>query len=615
MTVDKEQIIQALRAAYQQYQQGDYNASEPIFRQALDYIGEDPTCLMALATIYASRGQISAAITMNRRLLQTATQAKASPEQVAGVMEQIAALYDKLGNEAESREFRGLAALERSGQGGSVQDFTTHDVGKILQNQASRTPANPALNQPPPGLSGSGAPPAGPGAQNYQSLSGNYGAGSDTMAEGGDEEQTPTPRKSRINFTRTDADMNQLKSSRLRAESAEPKEPVVDLGSLEYLSLRFGALLAKITGADAKDLSATPHVYVEDKPANPLVVFGALAAVSWVALMVISALPSKVPVTTAYESIPHQYTSADGLRLMSLPTLAQAELSAGNSGTKLGTRYFLGNPKDSLDAAFSKLFQKQYWIDYGTNGDTVTDRFGNKMYRSNGPATVLNEQMEAVDKAAETYFLKNKEYPGDIEDLNKEELSYRNPYTKKTTTPTFQAIKINDEKDGRKADQDRSDTEYNLDHGIAWEKEPPPAPGEVHSAAITIITPRGPIEQFAIHAYDGDGKLLAGSEPRSSHYILLEDGKRKSVFDPKLPFPESNIVRPTITWIALIPPNALEGFFIDFGAASLLSFASFCCAIYWVTARPKGIDVWIYAIPTALLGIAGLLYASARFLP
>lgn len=759
---DNAELSEALRAAQESFESGDYASAEPVFRQALEVLGDDPDLLFNLGQIYASWGNFSEAIKVNKRLLGVVERSPAmGSDSIAGLLEHIAGLHEKVGQIKEAFEFHGRAAQISSG---GANDTTRRDTGSGAEPAAhhSATPhatpgvARPASPHTPPPASSTAqdagyafpsesanplmesvaraaqifgktpkAPPShalkGTSAADSQPGPGqDEGAGRGGPATGNIRANKPMERKGQEpgqrtfqNATNTGAAKSGLENQEEFVQDFLREDGIARANARIPLSMSdeqfSGGFKVSIDRQEEEQYSADPHVSTADDisapqfdnlptgedhfpqaegtsesmsaqalstppsareqinrlrstgsgnlvaPRAPLLDVGAVfnpiaarardsvkdamhdssgarprsterkgLAVALLIAVVIGgvvfvnflyrSLPRKTTPSQAFAAIPHRYASADGDRLFRLIDLNHCELAAGKERLRVPYRFYLGDLRDGIDIGFGSLSQKQYWMTRVEQG--YQDQDGNILYFDNGPAQAVREKMQATSQAAEMYYLKNKAYPGSLEDLSETDLTYKNPYTRASDKPRFQKLSFGDKTTSDKElDFERSKLTNLLLLGTTWNDAPELAPGAINCAAATFKSPRGDIQQFLVQGCDGSGKPLSGSQARTSYFILLEDGKEKRLFTPALPFGEPSLLRPATIWLIEDKPDDKSVFMMRYGGATVFGCLAFFMAILWGAARPRGIDNFLFAIPFAFFALAALLYGLHKFLP
>lgn len=323
--------------------------------------------------------------------------------------------------------------------------------------------------------------------------------------------------------------------------------------------------------------------------------------------------PRKLSADKAYLTIQHRYRSADNTKTLSLTDPATADYSAEKIHFKTPMKIYLDDWQDAVDVALGRATQKQYWLN--VSDSAVTDQDGITLYVDGGPETEIANKVEIIAEYAKTCYLRDKKYPTSADLLEKADLSYTNPFTKKKTYPTFNKTTVSKGTSALDSDNERTDFYHTLVSGGSWSDAPKPSPGEIRCCAVDFLSPRGTIQGFFVQLFDKDGKSLSGVRPKTSYLYALEDGKEyKVVENAELPMGGQQSLRTVTTWLFMDKLTALLEFMLMSGPAIVFTALAFVFTIMTFIV-PNGVARIVAGTLLLCTALPAVVFCFSKVLP
>lgn len=323
--------------------------------------------------------------------------------------------------------------------------------------------------------------------------------------------------------------------------------------------------------------------------------------------------PRKLTAEKAYLTFQHRYRSADNTKTLSLTDSATADYSAEKVHFKTPMKIYLDDWQDAVDVALGRATQKQYWLNVSDSG--VTDQDGITLYVDGGPETEIANKVEIIAEYAKTCYLRDKKYPASADLLERADLSYTNPYTKKKAYPTFNKTSVSKGTSALDSDNERTDFYHNLVTGGSWADAPKPSPGEIRCCAVDFLSPRGTIQGFFVQLFDKDGKALSGVRPKTSYLFALEDGKEyKATENAELPMGGQQSLRTVTTWLFMDKLSAILEFMLMSGPAIIFTALSFVFMVMTFIV-PNGVARIVAGTLLLSTALPAVVFCFSKMLP
>ena len=632
----------ALRQAQNCFNQGNFSAAEPIYKQMVEAIPpeseEYALCLHNLGEINEQRGNLTTAIWWQSRLLQhDLMQQDGMVNHLYSRMGHIAALYTKAGRPSEANQlYHQMVAVKSRLHPGAPEGFQPQsEIGTFLRGVLDNThkkhstdaeetlQTNQALTRLQEAAA-AGLPPAPP-----QSLPGrdlptqSLQTGADfsasqtiQFAQGGQQFVGATPPPG---FGAPPSVSPGQPSQAVTGKTFNP-------GELESIASPKTSASRGYQELDQPDSSAASRIgrgrrvgigEVEEAPTemdskleglsnawtaiinNPLAPMGFLAGLC-LGLFILFHLPYQGNPDAQFKKMPHNYSTVDGLRTLEINGTNECSVVMDKQKVPFQSKFYFGDLREAVFLALGQLPEKQYWL---TDRKTAfVDDKGSTYYVTFGPEPKLGRAMGVISDAVSVFYNShNLKYPTSVEDMGGGvELQYQNPYNDKIEVADIQSVTV--EKSAR-GDTARGDFYEQLALGKGWQNERPLTPGAINCAAVQINGPRGPIQAFVIQAGDAEGKPIVGSNGLS-YYKALEDGKPQEMVSSTTPFFTDGTMRKKLIVFCERPIDSTLGFMIHNAACWLFTILAFLSGCVFLS-LPKRSGSKVVAM--ALVVIFGIL--------
>jgi tetratricopeptide (TPR) repeat protein len=464
-------VVTSLEYAAQAFKQKNYSAAEPIYRRALEVLernfgaGDPDTiaCLQSLGDIYYQMGKYTEAMPHYKRLVTIGEKVLGRKHpMVIDMVLRLASTYQQLGLNDDAE------TLFRRANTMSQSSMAT-------------------LNRPLPDVKP--LPDA----------------------------KIPNPRQTRIDMTAETAESPRGRRSSSRFNDNDAPPPPPSKGGRQDKKVDRGANEARQSFLIV--LQRSSGVVIS------LVVVGALIFCGYMmlnALNTSSAKPAQVN-----ELKGNSYRTADGQIDIVISSAGDTTYRVGNQTSAVAIAALGPDLMDFKDSILSSLLNKEVWFELTPMGLQRED--GTVFYSKNGPELKVVRQLEMIARSASSWFQQRREYPSRQGDIQLGELS-QNPVSQRPEIPSIDRLES-----GSENVQDFVDVPVNnlplekileSTETAKWLKEAAPYGGGIHCLNATKKLPSGDTRKFFAHAFDRDGKFIAGSVPGTIYLVAFSNGKQ-----------------------------------------------------------------------------------------
>ncbi|HEY9731591.1 MAG TPA: tetratricopeptide repeat protein [Drouetiella sp.] len=223
----------------------------------------------------------------------------------------------------------------------------------------------------------------------------------------------------------------------------------------------------------------------------------------------------------------NSYRTSDGQIDLVISSAGEPTYRVGNQTTAVAIAALGPDLMDFKDSILSSLLNKEIWFEVTPLGLQRED--GTVLYAKNGPELKVVRQLEMIARAASSWFQQRREYPSRQGDIQLGDLS-QNPVSMRPEIPSIDRLES-----GSDNVQDFVDVPMNnlpleqilqsAENG-KWLKEAAPYGGGIHCLNAAKKLPNGDVRKFFAHAFDRNGKFIAGSVPGTIYLVAFSNGKQ-----------------------------------------------------------------------------------------
>lgn len=219
-----------------------------------------------------------------------------------------------------------------------------------------------------------------------------------------------------------------------------------------------------------------------------------------------------------YKKPPDIYTTADGARTVRIdwPSTATLSYNYGHDKLKLPLTKIGPDWKDFFADSMSAFANKDIWLEDTKEG--LRDEDGVAFYNADVRSRVV-ELMRQIGTYENSCWLVNHEY-------HDQPTAFAN-YGSSVLLTVPQPVQAEDATALLMADSN-SDILASLRGGGLWKEEASQRakPFEIHCLSVKRIYLQPPKVDFYVHGFDGEGRLLSGSEPGTTFVLAYRDGQQ-----------------------------------------------------------------------------------------
>ncbi len=526
-------VVASLEYAAQAFKQKNYSAAEPIYRRAFEVLernfgaGDPDTiaCLQSLGDIYYQMGRYADAMPHYKRLLVIGEKVLGRKHpRVIDMVLRLAATYQQLGlNDDAETLFRRANTMSQSSM-----STLNNPLPDVKPSQAISSASLNAIATPP-SLS----------RQTNTRLQGHQPPKPQRTNSRIPAEMPPKPGQSKSRF----AEDAQPASGPMRKNVGrfddvdEPPQPPrnnkKNEGSKSDPGQNMFILMRRSAGVVIS-----------------LVVVGVLIFCGYMMLKALNTSSAKPTQLNHLKG--SSYKTSDGQIDLNISSNGDPTYKVGNQ-TYAATVTAMGpDLMDFKESILSSLLNKEVWFEETPLGLRRED--GTVLYAKNGPELKVVRQLDLISKIANSWFQQRREYPGHQGDILLGDLS-QNPVSLKPEMPSVDRLES-----GSDNVQDFVDVPVNnlpmekILESVEtpnWLREAAPYGGGIHCLHATQKLPSGEVRKFFAHAFDRNGKFIAGSRPGTVYLIAYSNGKQ---YLPE-PISAAKIGRPPRLCVVQLPSN------------------------------------------------------------
>lgn len=265
--------------------------------------------------------------------------------------------------------------------------------------------------------------------------------------------------------------------------------------------------------------------------ALPVILLGALVTSIVVAVQRLDHMAKTVRVLPGVrDMLVKDFATADGDISVSIKA-DNAELTGPGVNRQAQVKYWHGDFTDEL-LLLQGRYRDCHWLSVVPQGLQDTES-GVMLYSLDSPERKVIEYMHAVASDALDFYKANKRFPGFTTDLTHQ--TYLNPFTK-----TQDGLLVFQKSDLTSTPANREQTvDLPLLTGGRFNGERQSHPGEVSALSMSSDASFNPdqnsytwaTEEFYIHGYDRDGRMIGGSGKGKIYLIRLQNGMQKRGYE------------------------------------------------------------------------------------
>jgi hypothetical protein len=221
-----------------------------------------------------------------------------------------------------------------------------------------------------------------------------------------------------------------------------------------------------------------------------------------------------------WANMPHRFLNPTQHRQLILSSPHNLEMDGGPKGRQeCRLVYYFGDWRDVVSLAFGA---PNYYLQKIPLG--LRDQNGTVYYATNTPEVVLAERCQLLMQDMKTFFSQHQKYPEDKFQLSQIDWQYDNPYTNGKDTVILSSFSVGSETAAEtKVNESRNAFCKDVSTPQFWNKKHM-HPGEIACIKATFVTARGSITVIAVSAAGREGKVMGAN---TAFRLVAEDGEAR----------------------------------------------------------------------------------------
>jgi hypothetical protein len=504
----------ALTVASEQFDAGNFERAEPVYRRALLFFREGEElrhCLDRLCLLYSAIQNYASATEMSMRLLAlNESEFGKTDERTITVMRSLSALLSKQGHTQKA---------ERMKQ-------------KAMEREAARV-SSPGEGEYGPDKSNEDSSEAGAGQSFSSARQSSSGITSSFRFD--DMPGSPGSRGGRL--------QNVLEKLQSLLSAIRSGLPPGNLGLIVKWTVIVIVVCVVCKAVQAIPRNPSPLEVFLTFPHNYATSDGALS------LNFIDQSTASFEERLKVEKASHQeQTKATQQALPATETMPMSQM--------------LQDWRDIIAIVASSLFEKQYWLQRAQ--DIIIDADDRIYYAIEGPESKLIAEMRLIQNTVHGYYELEGRYPEALTESLVQ--SYKNPYTGKKIRPLYQTLRLGSLQSDDSVAASARDALYDaVKKGLPWPDEPTSEPGTIRCCAVTLQAKGSETYDFLMRAVGRDGKYLTSTFRGSTYVVSLNHQDSFGTAPAALPFNGIPVLKSRHVWLFSPDVKEQERYFLMHG--------------------------------------------------